>query len=119
MMIIQGKPIATSGMTYDDKMMEAIGYVTAGNEKKDINRQHFYMIYNQPMLFSKYSDNEKAKDLLLDLKTSKELSAKIQVQEDCFSADPLKSLFKNCKPACAWAKKKIKQKKWILFLDIY
>ena len=44
------------------------------------------------------------------MKTSKELSAKIQVQEDCFSADPLKSLFKNCKPACAWAKKQNKAK---------
>ena len=62
------------------------------------------------MLFSKYSDNEKAKELLLDLKKSKELSPKIQVQEDCFSADPLKSLFKNCEPACAWAKKQNKVK---------
>ena len=49
-------------------------------------------------------------ELLLDLKKSKELSAKIQVKESCFTADPLKAMFKNCKPSCAWAKRKNKAK---------
>ena len=112
MMIIEGKPTVSSVMSNDEKMMEAIGYLTIGHERKDINSTAFlHDIYNEPMLFSKYSNNEIAKELLLDLKTSKELSAKIQVQEDCFSADPLKSLFKNCKPACAWAKRQNKAKK--------
>ena len=111
MMIIEGKPTVTSVMSNDEKMMEAIGYLIIGHEKEDINSTAFlHDIYNKPMLFSKYADNEKAKELLLDLKPSKELSAKIQVQEDCFSADPIKSLFKNCKPACAWAKRKNKEK---------
>jgi hypothetical protein len=93
MMIIEGKPTVTSVMSDDEKMTEAIGYMTIGHEKEDINSTAFlHDIYNKPMLFSKYSDTKKAEELLLDLKTSKELSAKIQVQKDCFTADPLKAL---------------------------
>ena len=111
MMIIEGKPTVTSVMSYDDKMMEAIGYTTIGHEKKDINSTAFlHDIYNQPFLISKYSNNKLAEEFLLDLKKSKELSAKIQVKESCFTADPLKAMFKNCKPSCAWAKRKNKAK---------
>ena len=111
MMIIEGKPTVTSVMSYDDKIMEAIGYTTIGHEKKDINSTAFlHDIYNQPFLLSKYSNNKLAEEFLLDLKKSKELSAKIQVKESCFTADPLKAMFKNCKPSCAWAKRKNKAK---------
>ena len=82
-----------------------------GSEKKDINSTAFlHNILNQPMLFSKYSNNKMADKLLPDLKKSKKLSAKIQVQRACFSADPIKALLTNCRPACAWAKKTNKKK---------
>ena len=107
MMIIEGKSSATSGMTYDDKMIEAIAYVTVGSEKKDINSTAFlHSILNQPMLFSKYSNNKMADKLLPDLKKSKKLSARIQVQRACFSADPIKALLTNCSPAWLGQKNK-------------
>ena len=37
MIIIEGKSIETNNMDYDQKMMEAIGYVTTGHENGDIN----------------------------------------------------------------------------------
>ena len=85
--------------------------VSTGHEKGDINSTAFlHDIVDKPILFSKFADMELAKDLLMDLETSKELSAQIQVQKNCFSADPLKSLFKNCRPVCAWAERKNKSK---------
>ena len=111
MIIIEGKSIETNNMDYDQKMMEAIGYVTTGHENGDINSTAFlHNIVDKPILFSKFADTDLAKELLLDLENSKQLSAQIEVQKTCFSADPLKSLFKNCEPVCAWAKRKNKSK---------
>ena len=111
LMIIEGKSSEGSDMTYDQKMQEAIGYLTVGHEKGDINSTAFlYDIVNKPMLFSPYADSQMAKDLLPDLEKSEELSAKIQIKNNCFSADPIKRLLTNCRPVCAWAKRKNQSK---------
>ena len=87
-------------------MMDAIGYLNIGHLDEDIKSSaYLFDIYNVPMLFSKYADNEKAKELLIDLKTSKTIAAKIRVQSNCFNADPIERVFKNCRPACRWAEK--------------
>ena len=111
MIVLEGKTIETNNMDYDQKVMAAMGYVSTGHEKGDINSTAFlHDIVDKPILFSKFADMELAKELLMDLESSKELSAQIQVQKNCFSADPLKSLFKNCRPVCAWAERKNKSK---------
>ena len=111
MIIIEGKSSKVSDMTYDQKMQEAIGYLTTGHEKDDINSTAFlYGIVNKPVLFSRYANTQMAKDLLTVLEKSDELSATIQIKNNCFSADPIKRLLTNCKPVCAWAKRKNQSK---------
>ncbi len=111
MMIIEGKPTETSVMTDDEKTEMAIGYLTNGHEKEDVNSTAFlFSIVNKPALFSKYGNDKMAKQLLPKLEKSKNLSAKIQVKDNCFSPDPIKRLLTNCKPICAWAKRQKRAK---------
>ena len=111
MIIKEDKSTLTTDMSYDEKMILAIDYLKIGHEGGDINSSAFlHDITNKSVLFSIYSDSDLAKEIYPDLKKSKKLSAKLQVQKSCFSADPIKRIFKSCKTGCGWAKRINKRK---------
>ena len=63
MIVLEGKTIETNNMDYDQKVMAAMGYVSTGHEKGDINSTAFlHDIVDKPILFSKFADMELAKN---------------------------------------------------------
>jgi hypothetical protein len=110
-LLLHKKTTESSQMSNDEIMLAAIDFLKVGHENGDINSTALlHDLVNKSPLFSIHADTNLAKEIFPDLKKSKAISAIIQVKKQCFSLDPIKSLFKNCSSVCSFAKRTNKRK---------